>query len=262
MDLFNYYLHFALQAICNKFAQPCPVICLIWLSSGPIICGLTNGKVRALQIKANKSQSLYASYSLVVSLASNSRGTGFISGHVDGSIIRFLVTTDKDSGESQGKIVTHPVPPSALAWLQGHILAAGCDKRVLAYNSQGKVIKTFDYSRDNGEFEFTVAAASPSGQVRSRSQKISGAFNFCCIYCNILLQAAILGSYNRLRLFVWSSMRNNWEESPPKEINNFYTVTALSWSRDGSRIICGGLGGAVLSFEYGKTNVVVSVIEK
>lgn len=31
-----------------------------------------------------------------------------------------------------------------------------------------------------------------------------------------------------------------------------YTVTALSWSRDGSRIICGGLGGAVLSFEYGR----------
>lgn len=144
--------------------------CLIWLLSGPIICGLTNGKVRALQIKSNKSQSLYATDNLVVSLAANSRGTGFISGHVDGSIIRFLVTTDKDSGDSQGKVVTHSVPPNALAWLQGHILAAGCDKRVIVYNSVGKVIRTFDYSRDFEEYEFTVAASSPSGQVTEHSK--------------------------------------------------------------------------------------------
>lgn len=84
---------------------------------------------------------------------------------MDGSIIRFLVVTDKDSGDSQGKVVTHPVPPAALCWLQGHILAAGCDKRILIYNSQAKIVKTFDYSRENGEYEFTLAAASPSGQV-------------------------------------------------------------------------------------------------
>lgn len=101
-----------------------------------------------------------------MSLASNPRGTGFISGHVDGSVIRFHVITDKDSGDSQGKVLIHSVPPSALVWLQGHILAAGCDKRVVFYNSQGKIVKTFDYSRENDEYEFTVAAASPSGQVR------------------------------------------------------------------------------------------------
>lgn len=66
----------AFQAICNKFPQPSPVTCLIWLLAGPIICGLQDGKVRALQIKSNKSQSLFASDSLVVSLASNPRGTG------------------------------------------------------------------------------------------------------------------------------------------------------------------------------------------
>lgn len=137
--------------------------------SGPIICGLTNGKVRALQVKSNKSQSLYASDSLVVSLASNPRGTGFISGHVDGSIIRFFIVNDKDSSDSQGKIITHSAPPNALAWLQGHILAAGCDKRILVYNSQGRIVKTFDYSRDVGEFEFTIAAASPSGLVKTET---------------------------------------------------------------------------------------------
>lgn len=57
------------------------------------------------------------------------------------------------------------MPPSALAWLQGHILAAGCDKRVVLYNSHGKILRTFDYSREIDEYEFTIAAASPSGQV-------------------------------------------------------------------------------------------------
>lgn len=81
-----------------------------------------------------------------------------------------------------------------------------------------------------------------------------------CVFC--FLQAAILGSYNKLRLFTWSSRKNNWEESPCKQIQNFYTVTALSWSRDGSRIICGGLGGAVLSFEYGIVSKIQSFSNK
>lgn len=140
---------------------------LLWLATGPIICGLTDGKVRALHIKSNKSQSLYASDSLVVSLATNLRGTGFLSGHVDGSIIRFFVSHDRDNGETQGKVVTHPVPPYALSWPQGYILAAGCDKRVVVYNLQGKSIKNFDYSRDPAAHEFTLAVASPSGQVWS-----------------------------------------------------------------------------------------------
>lgn len=173
------------QAICNKFPQPCPVLCLVWLLGGPIICGLTNGKVRALQvrvsilnhlndnlnlasyfqIKSNKSQSIYSTDSLTISLAANSRGTGFLSGHVDGSVIKFLILDDRNLGDSQGKILVHPVPPSALAWLQGNILAAGCDKRIVIYNSQGKALRSFDYNRVDDEREFTVAVASPSGQV-------------------------------------------------------------------------------------------------
>lgn len=154
------------QAICNKFPQQQPVTSLLWLLTGPIICGLSDGKVRALQIKSNKSQSLYASDSFVVSLTSNAKGTGFLSGHVDGSIIRFFVVHDRDNAESQGKVAVHPVPPCALSWPQGHILAAGCDKRVAVYNLQGKNVKSFDYSREVNEHEFTIAVTSPSGQVR------------------------------------------------------------------------------------------------
>lgn len=139
--------------------------CVIWLLTGPIVCGLTDGKVRALQIKSNKSQSLYSSESFVVSLCSNSKGTGFLSGHVDGNVIRFYITDDERSQDPQGRVLLHPVPPCALAWLQGQIFVAGCDKRIVFYNNNGKLLKQFDYSRDRTEHEFTVACSSPSGQV-------------------------------------------------------------------------------------------------
>jgi hypothetical protein len=46
----------------------------------------------------------------------------------------------------------------------GHILAAGCDRRVVLYSREGRVVRQFDYSRDDTEKEFTVACCSPSGQ--------------------------------------------------------------------------------------------------
>ena len=58
------------KVICNKFAQASSVTCLIWPSQGPIILGLTDGKVRAAHIKTNKSQTLYATESFVEALAS------------------------------------------------------------------------------------------------------------------------------------------------------------------------------------------------
>ncbi|KAJ3660531.1 hypothetical protein Zmor_004974 [Zophobas morio] len=212
-------------AICNKFPQPSPVICILWLSTGPIICGLADGKVRALQTKSNKSQSLFASDSLVVSLCSNSKGTGFLSGHVDGNVIRFYVSNDYNEDEAQGRVILYSVPPCAIAWAQGHIFVAGCDKRVSIYSNAGKLVKNFDYSKDLDEHEFTIATCSPSGQ------------------------AVVMGSFDRLRLYIWNTRRSLWEEAPSKEIKNLYTVTALAWKRDGSRMTCGGLCGVVMLFE-------------
>ncbi|XP_050306348.1 intraflagellar transport protein 172 homolog [Anthonomus grandis grandis] len=214
------------KAICNKFPQPAPVTCLLWLLTGPIVCGLQDGRVRALQVKSNKSQSLFASDSLVVALAPNSKGTGFLSGHIDGNIIRFFVTHDPDNeGEAQGRAALHSVPPFALAWAHGYIFAAGCDKRVCVYSNTGKTVKTFDYSRDNEESDFGCAISSPSGQ------------------------AVTLGSFDRLRTYIWNTRKSIWDESPPKSIKNFYTVTSLAWKRDGSKVTCGSLCGAVMVFE-------------
>ncbi|KAJ8664577.1 hypothetical protein QAD02_006239, partial [Eretmocerus hayati] len=52
-----------------------------------------------------------------------------------------------------------------------------------------------------------------------------------------------------IRIFDWSPRRNVWEESNSRALPNFYTVTALSWRKDGSRLVVGGLCGAVEQFE-------------
>lgn len=80
--------------------------------------GLEDGKVRALQIKTNKSQNLYETQSMVVSLAANERGTGFICGHDDGSIIRYYISEDSGS-QISGRIIQHQTTPVALAWANG-----------------------------------------------------------------------------------------------------------------------------------------------
>lgn len=64
----------------------------------------------------------------------------------------------------QGKLLTHPCPPYALAWGANSIMVGGCDKKVVAYGREGHILQNFDYSRDQSEREFTVAVTSPSGQ--------------------------------------------------------------------------------------------------
>lgn len=113
-------------------------------------------------------------------------GKGILSGHADGTVVRFFFD-DEGSGESQvqtdtestlgaqegfhvlppltqGKLLTHPCPPYALAWGANSIVVGGCDKKVVAYGREGHVLQNFDYSRDPSEREFTVAVTSPSGQ--------------------------------------------------------------------------------------------------
>ena len=67
---------------------------MCWPLQGPLIVGLADGKVRAAVIKSNKASTLYNTDSYVVALASNNEGTGFLSGHADGSVVRWYVADD------------------------------------------------------------------------------------------------------------------------------------------------------------------------
>lgn len=210
------------KVICNKFPQPSVVMCMIWLSGGLIIAGLEDGKVRALHCKNNKSQTLYGTESMVIALASNPRGTGFLSGHDDGSVIRFYIVDEP--GESSGKLVQHTCAPFSLAWLHGAIVAAGCDKKIHFYD-QGRLMRAYDYSRDDNEREFMTATASSNGQ------------------------SVAIGSFDRIRVYSWSARQNTWSETANKEIPNLLSITTIAWRRDSSKIAVGSVSGAVLLFE-------------
>ncbi|CAB1340225.1 unnamed protein product, partial [Coregonus sp. 'balchen'] len=212
------------KVICNKFVQTSALTCLLWPAEHAIVFGLAEGKVRLANTKTNKSSTVYGTDSYVVSLTSNVSGKGILSGHADGTVVRYFFD-DEGSGESQGKLLTHPCPPYALAWGTNSVIVAGCDKKIVAYGREGHIQQTFDYSRDRSEKEFTVAATSPSGQ------------------------SVVIGSYDRLRVFNWGPRKGAWDEASPKEIPNLYTITALAWKKDGSRLCAGTLCGGVEQFD-------------
>lgn len=56
-------------------------------------------------------------------------------------------------------------------------------------------------------------------------------------------------SFGRLRMYEYSSSKDIWEDKGSKEFQNLYSVTALAWKRDGSRVVCGTLCGAVELFD-------------
>lgn len=62
-------------------------------------------------------------------------------------------------------------------------------------------------------------------------------------------QTVAIGGFNRIRLYSWITRQSSWQESAVKDIPNLYTVTALSWRRDGARLTLGSLCGAVYTFE-------------
>lgn len=134
------------KIICNKFPVTTSVTAMLWLSVGPIIAGLEDGKVRALNCKTNKSQNLYGADHMVVSLAQNSRGTGFISGHDDGSVVRFFISDEP--GQPSGRLFQHQTSPVALAWPHGEIVAAGCDRKIAFYDSQVGIKPPFIMATD------------------------------------------------------------------------------------------------------------------
>lgn len=47
----------------------------------------------------------------------------------------------------------------------------------------------------------------------------------------------VLGSFDRLRLLNWSPKKECWEEGGVKHIPYLYTITAVSWKRDGTKIV-------------------------
>uniref|UniRef100_A0A7S2Q9T2 Intraflagellar transport protein n=1 Tax=Zooxanthella nutricula TaxID=1333877 RepID=A0A7S2Q9T2_9DINO len=216
------------KSICNKFAQTSSVTCLCWPSAHPneLVFGLAEGHVKVGQLKSNKAASLYKTNHFVVSMCAGPDGNSLLTGHIDGSIYRFLFETETQPRPTAVKISQTPTcVPYALAWGYAGIVAAGNDRTVRFWDPEGREGQTFDYATDPKIKEFTVAAFNPSGE------------------------SVVLGNFNRFLVYAWHPKNREWQETVSREIPNLYSVTALCWRADGSRLIVGSLCGGVDMFD-------------
>ncbi|KAI8902928.1 hypothetical protein BC833DRAFT_571194 [Globomyces pollinis-pini] len=213
------------KSICNKFIQSCDITCMTWPQEqhNALVFGLSDGKVRVGNLKTNKAATLYQTDSCVVSATSSLDGNAIMTGHMDGSINRFFFD-DGMSGASQGKFTTHPCAPTVLIWAE-YVMAVGSDRVVHFYDNEGKPSQKFDYSKNADIQDFNIAEQSPSGQ---------------CV---------VIGSFNKFHIFNFVISKMLWEEAQTKLIENFYTVSALAWKPDGSRLVAGNMTGAVELFD-------------
>jgi len=213
------------KTISNKFPQAAPVTCMCWPKQrfGELVYGCADGKVGIGRIKTNRSTIIYTheSNSYVVACAASLDGNSFVSAHLDGSIIKYTFPPPEGGHPEKLTLVQTDFVPSSLTWGE-HIAVAGNSGKVLFFDSKnGRMVQKFDYSNDLKLKEFTSASASPSGQT------------------------VVMGNFNKFFVYVYNMQRDSWDEAGTTTIQNFYSVTALRWKGDGSRLVTGSLCGAV-----------------
>lgn len=207
------------KTICNKFTQPSSVTSLRWPTGrNELVFGLADGKLRIGICRNNKSATLYNTDTCVVSVASNTDGQSVVSGHLDGNIYRY--TFPDQEGPMQGLLTHVDFVPYCLGWGE-HIVAAGNTAVVKFFNPDGKLVQQFDYSGDEHVKEFSSLAFNPSGQT------------------------VVIGNFDRFYIYVYDANALKWNQTGVTVVENLYTVTALAWKSDGSRLATGSLCGAV-----------------
>jgi intraflagellar transport protein 172 len=184
-----------------------------------LVCGTLTGAVRLCQLKHNKTSNLYKADAMTVSSCSSPDGTAFLTGHMDGTVFRFHFASDTDPA-SHSLAIRHTCPPTCLAW-GNSIMCAGSDAKVRFYDDDGAEERTFDYSDDDDCKGFTACAVNTGGE------------------------SMILGGFDEFRVFSHSAVEGSWLEASKQHIPNLYTVTALGWKTDGSRVALGTLCGLV-----------------
>lgn len=216
------------KSICNKFPQSSSVTCLCWPSAHPneLVFGLAEGKVKVGQLKSNKAATLFSTESFVVAMCAGPDGNSLLTSCLDGAIWRFCFETEAMPRPQTSKIaVVAQCVPYALSWGYAGIVAAGNDRTVRFWDPEGRDGQTFDYNADPKIKEFTIAAFNPSGE------------------------SVVLGNFNRFLVYAWHPKNREWSEVIQREVPNLYTVTALAWRADGSRLIVGSLCGGVDMFD-------------
>ncbi|KAI5074597.1 hypothetical protein GOP47_0010558, partial [Adiantum capillus-veneris] len=208
------------KSICNKFQQTLPINSIVWphLNQIEILFGLCDGKVKAGQLRTNRTITLHThgSSSPVVSLACSPDGCTCLAGHLDGAIYRFSL--DKVAGNFAAKFANHGFVPTVLGWGKNIILVTGSDSKVALYDLNGALMHVFDCINEKG---FTSATFNSTGEI------------------------LVLGSYNGFHIFQKTGSDDIWEDCGRQEVENSYTISLVAWKPDGSQVAIGGFCGNV-----------------
>ncbi|XP_013140063.1 PREDICTED: intraflagellar transport protein osm-1, partial [Papilio polytes] len=198
------------KVICNKFPLSGAPLKLLPSEAG-FFTGTSDGKIRSLDCKSNKSSSMWSAGSCCVALARCE--AALASGHVDGTI--YL----------NGRLLLrYALPPTALLLLLPYLIVGSCDGRISMYEAQrGALLRSLEPQLPPDRRDFIAVAASPSGQTMA-----FGVFDGC-----------LVGEVKET---------GNIELSP-LHIPHLYATRALAWSGDGTRLALASQTGAVIQLE-------------
>ncbi|CAH0729651.1 unnamed protein product, partial [Brenthis ino] len=201
------------KVICNKFPLTGAPLRLLAGENG-FYTGTSDGKIRSLDCKTNKSSGLWSAGSCCVALAkSNGTEVTLASGHVDGTL--YL----------NGRLLLrYALPPTALALLPPYIIVGSCDGRISVYEAQrGALVRNLEPALPPDRRDLITAALSPSAQTIA-----FGIFDGC-----------LIGEIKESGTLELSTLN----------ISNLYAARALAWSGDGTKLAVASQTGAVLQFE-------------
>ncbi|XP_022830109.1 intraflagellar transport protein 172 homolog [Spodoptera litura] len=199
------------KVICNKFPLTGAPMSLLPADNG-FYTGTTDGKIRSLDCKSNKSSSMWTGGACCVSLARGGEGT-LASGHVDGTL--YL----------NGRLLLrYALPPTALILLPPYLIVGSCDGRVSVYEAQrGALLRSLEPQLPPDRRDLISAAPSPSGQTVA-----FGVFDGC---------------------LVGELKESGGVELSMLNIPNLYAARALAWSGDGTKLAIASQTGAVIQLE-------------
>ncbi|XP_045766651.1 intraflagellar transport protein 172 homolog [Maniola jurtina] len=201
------------KVICNKFPLTGAPLQLLPAEHG-FFTGTSDGKIRSLDCKTNKSSSLWSAGACCVALAKGSGTEATLaSGHVDGTL--YL----------NGRLLLrYALPPTALVLMAPYLIVGSCDGRIAMYEAQrGALVRNLEPSLPPDRRDLISAALSPSGQTLA-----FGIFDGC-----------LIGEVKESGAIELSTL----------SIANLYACRALAWSGDGTRLAVASQTGAVLQFE-------------
>ncbi|CAK1556183.1 unnamed protein product [Leptosia nina] len=199
------------KVICNKFPLTGVPLHLLPAENG-FFTGTSDGKIRLLDCKSNKSSSLWSVGSCCVSLARSQDAT-LASGHIDGTIY------------VNGRLLLrYTLPPTSLVLLTPYLLVGACDGRVTVYDAQkGIMLRNIEPTLPPDKKDFISAIPNPSGQTVA-----FGIFDGC-----------LIGEVKE----------SGTVEFSPVSLPNMYATRGLAWSGDGTKLALTSQTGAVIVLE-------------